>query len=251
MSGQDGLASIARVARKQESMLHGSQLGTPGSSMSGGTSDQFGTVESPVKSSAGHGSSPSGQHVDALLPKQTVVTIVGNNRTKSDLIGRQGVVKGAQTLGGWHEVLLEHGGLVRVQRNALRVISMPVVSTIPQMVAPLGLASPDRGNLMTSEAGKGQSSHSSGGSSKRRGESGIHPTPVKIDKLDLSSLRRYRNVFNLKLRKDCTREELVFAVRKHFSKTTVNEHEVIVNFVRRLSKKYGQIRLGNGTKQAL
>lgn len=27
--------------------------------------------------------------------------------SESELVGKQGVVKGAQTLGGWHEVLLE------------------------------------------------------------------------------------------------------------------------------------------------
>mmetsp|Transcript_32354 Transcript_32354/g.126816 ORF Transcript_32354/g.126816 Transcript_32354/m.126816 type:complete len:91 (+) Transcript_32354:206-478(+) len=45
--------------------------------------------------------------LDALLPEGTVVRIAGNNRTKWDLVGKKGVVRNAQTLGGWHEVVLE------------------------------------------------------------------------------------------------------------------------------------------------
>lgn len=38
----------------------------------------------------------------AVLPPQTKVVVTGNNRTKSVLVGLQGVVKKAVGLGGWH-----------------------------------------------------------------------------------------------------------------------------------------------------
>jgi len=183
--------------------------------------------------------SPGQQHLDALLPKQTVVKIIGNNRTKSDLVGKQGVVKGAQTLGGWHEVLLDHGGFVRVQRNALEVISVPAISTVLQMVAPMGVAVPDRGQLRTDKSTGGDMRGHNFQSlvRKRKASSQLSPTHVNIDRLDLASLRRYKKVFNLNVSKDCPRDELVFAVRRHFAKIKVDEKEVIFNFVRRLTRR--------------
>lgn len=38
----------------------------------------------------------------ALLPRHTKVTVIGNNRTKQSLVGLTGVVKKAVGLGGWH-----------------------------------------------------------------------------------------------------------------------------------------------------
>lgn len=38
----------------------------------------------------------------AVLPRHTKVIVTGNNRTKSVLVGLQGVVKKATGLGGWH-----------------------------------------------------------------------------------------------------------------------------------------------------
>ena len=40
-----------------------------------------------------------------LLPKHTVVKVIGNARTKQSLVGLTGRVKKAVGLGGWH-----HGG---------------------------------------------------------------------------------------------------------------------------------------------
>ncbi|KAJ1395770.1 hypothetical protein SESBI_33114 [Sesbania bispinosa] len=39
----------------------------------------------------------------SVLPRHTKVVVTGNNRTKSVLVGLQGVVKKAVGLGGWHE----------------------------------------------------------------------------------------------------------------------------------------------------
>lgn len=44
----------------------------------------------------------SGDDELAVLPRDTKVLVTGNNRTKSVLVGLQGVVKKAVGLGGWH-----------------------------------------------------------------------------------------------------------------------------------------------------
>lgn len=42
----------------------------------------------------------------AVLPRHTKVVVTGNNRTKSVLVGLQGVVKKAVGLGGWHWLVI-------------------------------------------------------------------------------------------------------------------------------------------------
>lgn len=44
----------------------------------------------------------SGDEELSVLPQHTKVIVTGNNRTKSVLVGLQGVVKKAVGLGGWH-----------------------------------------------------------------------------------------------------------------------------------------------------
>ncbi|XP_010241704.1 PREDICTED: uncharacterized protein LOC104586233 [Nelumbo nucifera] len=44
----------------------------------------------------------SGDEELSMLPRHTKVIVTGNNRTKSVLVGLQGVVKRAVGLGGWH-----------------------------------------------------------------------------------------------------------------------------------------------------
>nr|GFB51236.1 hypothetical protein [Tanacetum cinerariifolium] len=44
----------------------------------------------------------SGDEELSALPRHTKVIVTGNNRTKSVLVGLQGVVKKAVGLGGWH-----------------------------------------------------------------------------------------------------------------------------------------------------
>uniref|UniRef100_A0A6N2MU14 Uncharacterized protein n=1 Tax=Salix viminalis TaxID=40686 RepID=A0A6N2MU14_SALVM len=45
----------------------------------------------------------------SVLPRHTKVVVTGNNRTKSVLVGLQGVVKKAVGLGGWHWLVLTNG----------------------------------------------------------------------------------------------------------------------------------------------
>ncbi|XP_039023354.1 uncharacterized protein LOC120155985 [Hibiscus syriacus] len=58
----------------------------------------------------------------SVLPRHTKVV---DNRTKSVLVGLQGVVKKAVGLGGWHWLVLTNGIEVKLQRNALSVIEAP------------------------------------------------------------------------------------------------------------------------------
>ena len=62
---------------------------------------------------------------DEELAKHTKVKIIGNNRTKQKLVGLNATVKKSVNLGGWHWLLLENGKEVRLQKNALEVISLP------------------------------------------------------------------------------------------------------------------------------
>lgn len=50
----------------------------------------------------------SGDEELSVLPRHTKVIVTGNNRTKSVLVGLQGVVKKAVGLGGWHWLVLIH-----------------------------------------------------------------------------------------------------------------------------------------------
>ncbi|KAK8337916.1 hypothetical protein V6Z12_A09G216400 [Gossypium hirsutum] len=61
----------------------------------------------------------------SVLPRHTKVIVTGNNRTKSVLVGLQGVVKKAVGLGGWHWLVLKNGVEVALQRNALSVLEHP------------------------------------------------------------------------------------------------------------------------------
>ncbi|EOA35578.1 hypothetical protein CARUB_v10020787mg [Capsella rubella] len=61
----------------------------------------------------------------SVLPRHTKVVVTGNNRTKSVLVGLQGVVKKAVGLGGWHWLVLTNGIEVKLQRNALSVLEHP------------------------------------------------------------------------------------------------------------------------------
>ncbi|XP_028776459.1 uncharacterized protein LOC114733211 isoform X1 [Neltuma alba] len=67
----------------------------------------------------------SGDEELSVLPRHTKVIVTGNNRTKSVLVGLQGVVKKAVGLGGWHWLVLKNGVEVKLQRNALSVLEHP------------------------------------------------------------------------------------------------------------------------------
>ena len=60
-----------------------------------------------------------------MKPTIHQVRVTGNNRTKTSLIGLEGVVKKAVGLGGWHWLRLSTGAECRLQRNALAVVAHP------------------------------------------------------------------------------------------------------------------------------
>ncbi|CAN1323600.1 hypothetical protein LINPERPRIM_LOCUS32782 [Linum perenne] len=85
-------------------------------------------MESSVNGGFSHLQSYGGDSSEeelSVLPRHTKVVVTGNNRTKSVLVGLQGVVKKAVGLGGWHWLVLTNGIEVKLQRNALSVIEAP------------------------------------------------------------------------------------------------------------------------------
>lgn len=62
---------------------------------------------------------------------------------------------------------------------------------------------------------------------------------ANMSKLNLNSLRRYRSVYKLNVANDCSKDEFVGAVSKHFQRVKVNESEVISNFLRYLARHGG------------
>ncbi|KAL9434469.1 hypothetical protein AB3S75_029164 [Citrus x aurantiifolia] len=96
----------------------------------------------------------SGDEELSVLPRHTKVIVTGNNRTKSVLVGLQGVVKKAVGLGGWHwlsrkqtqaftlflmsnipsmnDNVLKNGVEVKLQRNALSVLEHPTGNEVDE-----------------------------------------------------------------------------------------------------------------------
>lgn len=66
------------------------------------------TMESSVNGGFSHLQScgDSSEEELSVLPRHTKVVVTGNNRTKSVLVGLQGVVKKAVGLGGWHWLVI-------------------------------------------------------------------------------------------------------------------------------------------------
>ncbi|KAL9248949.1 hypothetical protein AKJ16_DCAP08249 [Drosera capensis] len=68
--------------------------------VSGGVGDGYTPMHQHC--GAGGGGENAGEEELSVLPRHTKVVVTGNNRTKSVLVGLQGVVKKAVGLGGWH-----------------------------------------------------------------------------------------------------------------------------------------------------
>ncbi|GJD11458.1 hypothetical protein Gasu2_55960 [Galdieria sulphuraria] len=155
--------------------------------------------------------------VETVLPRATKVRIAGNNRTRPSLVGQLGYIKSGQSLGGWHEVVLEDGEELRVQRNALEVVydeqGFPITVDVP----PEPKSSQTNNYRGTGRDENSRLSHD--GSTQEDDVSNIRlrqRKPVKLEKkkrkrpkvaaclsrLNLSSLRRYRKAFNLKVEED-------------------------------------------------
>ncbi|KAF5740746.1 hypothetical protein HS088_TW11G00824 [Tripterygium wilfordii] len=188
----------------------------------------------------------------SVLPRHTKVVVTGNSRTKSVLVGLQGVVKKAVGLGGWHWLVLTNGIEVKLQRNALSVIE-----------APTGNEEDDdlefdnmqwNGSDMASDDTQKSFSHksrnrihkSSGSSHKTmirslssdsQSKSSITTpcgsTKVDFRKLEMAALRRYWRHFNLVDGfPNPSKEQLVDVVQRHFMSQQMDELQVIMGFVK-------------------
>ncbi|KAF4348235.1 uncharacterized protein LOC115700434 [Cannabis sativa] len=190
----------------------------------------------------------------SVLPRHTKVVVTGNNRTKSVLVGLQGVVKKAVGLGGWHWLVLTNGIEVKLQRNALSVIEAP---TGNEEDDDLDFDSiPWHGSDLTSDdTQKSHRSrhrvHKSSGSSHKtmcrslscdsqskgsiitsRGPMIPPAQKVDLSKLEMAALWRYLRHFNLvDAIPNPSKEQLVDVVQRHFMSQQIDELQVIVGFV--------------------
>ncbi|GAB4852048.1 hypothetical protein Ancab_016241 [Ancistrocladus abbreviatus] len=196
-----------------------------------------------------HSCGESSEEELSVLPRHTKVVVTGNNRTKSVLVGLQGVVKKAVGLGGWHWLVLTNGIEVKLQRNALSVIE-----------APTGNEEDDdlefeNGTWNVSDMGSDDTqkchrsrhrTHKSSGSSHKTisrsfscdsQSKGSVSTPygstkVDLSKLEMAALWRYWRHFNLvKAIPNPSREQLIDVVQRHFMSQQLDELQVIVGFV--------------------
>ncbi|CAH9106716.1 unnamed protein product [Cuscuta europaea] len=201
----------------------------------------------------------SGDEELSVLPRHTKVIVTGNNRTKSVLLGLQGVVKKAVGLGGWHWLVLKNGVEVKLQRNALSVLE-----------APTGDEEDNDNDFDDSSSGsevgeKANHHFSTGGVEYRKVSQSrvrytrpwVPPTSAKsisrcsnkgvetkycrvyqqrvnFAKVGTSSLWRYWRHYNLQTvnTPNPTKAQLVSAVQRHFASQRVDEVQVVVEFIR-------------------
>ncbi|KAK3425413.1 uncharacterized protein LOC104416884 isoform X2 [Eucalyptus grandis] len=194
------------------------------------------------------GGGDSSEEELSVLPRHTKVVVTGNNRTKSVLVGLQGVVKKAVGLGGWHWLVLTNGIEVKLQRNALSVIEAPTGNEEDDDLDfengqwnGSDMASDDtqkshksrhRVHKSSGSSHKTMSrslscdSHSKGSISFPRGST------VDLSKLETAALWRYLRHFNLvDAIPNPSKEQLINIVQRHFMSQQMDELQVIVGFV--------------------
>ncbi|OVA13979.1 Histone deacetylase complex subunit SAP30/SAP30-like [Macleaya cordata] len=196
----------------------------------------------------------SGDEELSVLPRHTKVIVTGNNRTKSVLVGLQGVVKKAVGLGGWHWLVLKNGVEVKLQRNALSVLEPPTGNEEDDDDHDFG------NSCSSSDMGEKDNDFSSGiefhKPSKPRirhtrpwlsslkptsrmnyrdvSQSNIHKTQPRVNlaKLGTNSLWRYLKHYNLvPANPNPSKDQIVDAVQRHFLSQKVDENEVIMSFI--------------------
>ncbi|KAL9434468.1 hypothetical protein AB3S75_029164 [Citrus x aurantiifolia] len=201
----------------------------------------------------------SGDEELSVLPRHTKVIVTGNNRTKSVLVGLQGVVKKAVGLGGWHWLVLKNGVEVKLQRNALSVLEHPTGNEVDEdhdfdssSGSDIGEKDHDfSSSIEFHKLGKPRVRQTrpwvSSASAKlvNRGsyrdvQSIIHRSQPKVNlaRLGTDSLRRYCRHYNLaNISSDSSREQMLNAVQRHFtSQPKLSEVHVISEFVNAVMK---------------
>eukprot|EP00250_Pteridium_aquilinum_P017275 c23542_g1_i2 orf=670-1407(+) len=160
----------------------------------------------------------------AVLPRHTKVIVTGNNRTKSVLVGLQGVVKKAVGLGGWHWLVLTNGVEVKLQRNALSVLEAPTgleeddndSEDLLSSKSNLDLGKPFRLRARVQKHG-GVSRGGNRNSAKMLTSDPSRLLKVDFSKFEMASLLRYWRHFELvELGPNPSKEQLVNAVERHF-----------------------------------
>ncbi|KAK9053128.1 hypothetical protein SSX86_029758 [Deinandra increscens subsp. villosa] len=192
----------------------------------------------------------SGDEELSVLPRHTKVIVTGNNRTKSVLVGLQGVVKKAVGLGGWHWLVLKNGVEVKLQRNALSVLEPPTGhelddeyefdisgsdSDVNEFPAPNEFSKLNKPKVRYARPWGPSSLLKSGSRNAcRETQSSMHVCYPKVNfsKLGTNTLWRYYSTFNLgNINSNPTKEQLVNAVYKHFASQKVSEMEAIMEFI--------------------
>ncbi|CAA7399418.1 unnamed protein product [Spirodela intermedia] len=208
-------------------------------------------MESPVTAGCVqvHSWGESSEEELAVLPRHTKVVVTGNNRTKSVLVGLEGVVKKAVGLGGWHWLVLANGIEVKLQRNALSVIEAPtgheednendyenmlwngsdVASDDPQKPHRLRHRSHRTVGLANRILNQSRPSDSP----SKSPTSPVNPaTKVDLSKLETTALWRYLRHFNLVgADPNPSKEQLIDAVQRHFMSQQLDELQVIPGFI--------------------
>ncbi|XAR55074.1 hypothetical protein NMG60_11030456 [Bertholletia excelsa] len=189
----------------------------------------------------------------SVLPRHTKVIVTGNNRTKSVLVGLQGVVKKAVGLGGWHWLILKNGDEVKLQRNALSVLEPATGNEEDEDAFDNSSCSSDIGEkdnefysrIEFSKLSKPRvryarpwissaSGKSSSNSNCKEIQSNVRTSQLSpsLAKLGMGSLWRYWRSFKLgSADPRLTREQVVKVVQQHFASQKVDEDQVILEFV--------------------
>ncbi|XP_042443360.1 uncharacterized protein LOC122028581 isoform X1 [Zingiber officinale] len=181
----------------------------------------------------------------SVLPRHTKVIITGNNRTKSVLVGLQGVVKKAVGLGGWHWLVLKNGVEVKLQRNALSVLETPtgdededeiVYGTFYSTSVCAGsefyksrkTGVPHTRSLISCGEFNGRSGYDNTQSNGFKTQ-----TRVNLSRLGTTTLWRYWRHFDLVSgNPNPTKEQMVHGVQCHFlSQKQLDEKQVIEGFI--------------------
>ncbi|WCJ35291.1 hypothetical protein M5689_016555 [Euphorbia peplus] len=196
------------------------------------------------------GGGDSSEEELSVLPRHTKVVVTGNNRTKSVLVGLQGVVKKAVGLGGWHWLVLTNGIEVKLQRNALSVLEAPTgneedddlefdnvqwnVSDLASDDTQKSHRSRHKTHKSTGSSHKTMSRSLSCDSQSKSSISTPRGATAKVDlsKLEMAALWRYWRHFNLvDAMPNPSKEQLVDVVQRHFMSQQMDELQVIVGFV--------------------
>eukprot|EP00262_Sarcandra_glabra_P003341 TRINITY_DN14004_c0_g1_i1.p1 TRINITY_DN14004_c0_g1~~TRINITY_DN14004_c0_g1_i1.p1 ORF type:complete len:224 (+),score=45.20 TRINITY_DN14004_c0_g1_i1:603-1274(+) len=194
----------------------------------------------------------SGDEELSVLPRHTKVIVTGNNRTKSVLVGLQGVVKKAVGLGGWHWLVLKNGVEVKLQRNALSVLEHPTGNEDDDedndfdnsfcSSSDMGEKENDFSSIEFHKPSRPRVRHtrpwtsvkSISRSNYREVQSHAYKPPPKVNlaKLEMAALWRYWRHFDLvSINPNPSKEELVQAVQRHFLSQQLDEIQVVVGFI--------------------